>query len=76
MGKKYVTDKVFFFILFVGFKGGEEQCEDVGAQQRSGTWERLRCVALTQAEEEKQVQCPFKENSVLDDLELVINMQG
>lgn len=47
------------FVLFVEFKDGEEQCKNVGAQQRTGAWERLRCVALAQAKEEKQVQWPF-----------------
>lgn len=47
------------FVLFVGFKDGEEQCKNVGAQQRTGASEWLRCMALAQAEEEKQVQWPF-----------------
>lgn len=44
--------------MLVGFKGGEGQCRDVGAQQRSGDRERLGLVALTQ--QEQQDLWPFK----------------
>lgn len=57
VGKKNLRDKRVF-VLLVGFKGGEGQCRDAVAQQRSGDREWLGHVALRQQEE--QDQWPFK----------------